>query len=248
MFLRTSPEFHMKRLLSDGAERIFQIGSCFRAGEKGPLHNPEFTMLEWYRVGFDYNEILQETQQLLRRICRDIHQAELFQRNDATIDLSADWSDYTVSNLFMEHAGWDPVVSYDADRFDLDLVNIIEPALPKGVPVVVRDYPVEAAAFSQIRDDDTPVAERWEMYLDGVELGNAYTELTDATEQRQRLEEIERQRKALGKEVYPQDAEFLAAMERGLPECAGVAIGIDRLVMLLSGAACIDAPACNSST
>lgn len=236
MYLRTSPEFHMKRLLSDGADKIFQIGSCFRAGEKGPLHNPEFTMLEWYHVDYDYNDVLQETKLLIRNVCSAVHGVETFQRHGISVDLSADWADSTVSSLFNAHAGWDPLADYDPDRFDLDLVNIVEPALPKHRAVVMRDYPSQAAAFARMRPGTPPVAERWELYLAGVELGNAYSELTDAGEQRRRLELIAEQRKELGKEVYDQDQEFLAAMDRGLPPCAGVAIGIDRLVMLLSDA------------
>ncbi len=235
-YLRTSPEFHMKRLLVDGMERIFQIGPCFRAGEKGALHNPEFTMLEWYHVGADYMETLEETKSLIQCLASKIDDRATIERGDLSIDLSGSWDERDVSKCFLEHAGWDPVQEYDPDRFDLDLVNRVEPALSKDRPVFLKDYPVEAAAFSAIRDSAPPVAERWELYIAGVELANAYTELTDPVEQRLRLETIAAQRMALGKEVYPQDEEFLLAMDRGLPSCSGVALGMDRLVMLLTGA------------
>jgi len=235
-YLRTSPEFHMKRLLVDGAEKIFQIGACFRAGEKGALHNPEFTMLEWYRTGAGYMDTLAETKKLIEYLANDLNQSSTIERDGILIDLSGRYEVSDVAQLFLEHAGWDPVKYYDADRFDLDLVNLVEPALRKEIPVFVKDYPVEAAAFAAIREGAQPVAERWELYICGIELANAYTELTDAEEQRRRLDEIAAQRRALGKEVYPQDEDFLSAMDRGLPACSGVALGMDRLLMLLSGA------------
>jgi lysyl-tRNA synthetase class 2 len=141
-----------------------------------------------------------------------------------------------VSECFQAHAGWDPVRAYDPERFDLDLVSKVEPALPRDRPVVMRDYPVEAAALARCRGAEPAVAARWELYVGGLELANAFDELTDADEQRRRFLACAEARRAAGKAVYPLDEAFLAALEKGLPACAGVALGVDRLVMLVTGA------------
>lgn len=225
-FLRTSPEIFHKQLLSAGHERIFEIGKCFRSGEFGPLHNPEYTMLEWYRANADYMDVLADTKALISSVWSST---------------SADWKILEVSAAFIEYAGWDPVGHYDEDRFDMDLVEKVEPAIKKmGGPVVLIDYPVEAAALSRRKPDHPLVAERWELYIDGVEIANAYSELTDPVEQRQRFEECAAQRKATGKTVYPVDENFIKALEN-MPPSGGVALGIDRLLMLIAGASDLDA-------
>ncbi|HMO04205.1 MAG TPA: EF-P lysine aminoacylase GenX [Kiritimatiellia bacterium] len=223
-FLRTSPELHMKRLLAAGFERIFQIGPCFRRGERGERHHPEFTMLEWYRTGTDYLGILDDTKALLAA-------AGLPERR---------WEVIPVSEAFLRWAGWDPSQAYDAARFELDLVDKVEPALPRDRAVVLIDYPAEAAALSRRKPDAPHLAERWELYLDGIEIANAYSELTDPEEQRRRFAEAARARAAMGKPVYAVDEAFLAALEAGLPPCGGIALGIDRLVMALAGATSLD--------
>ena len=221
-FLRTSPELHMKRLLADGLERIYQIGPCFRAGERGLRHHPEFTMLEWYEAGGDCDSVLAETRALLERL---------------GIDLP--WESWTVSEAFRAHAGWDPTEHYDADRFDLDLIDNVEPAIPRDRAVVLRDYPAGAAALARRKPGAEHLAERWELYLGGMEIANAYTELTDPVEQRRRFEECVEARRALGKPVYPIDEQFLQALAR-VPETGGIALGVDRLVMVLLGLGAID--------
>jgi len=226
-FLRTSPEFHMKRLLADGYDKIFQIGPCFRRGERGDRHHPEYTMLEWYRTGADYLGILEETRQLLS--CAGIPEEN--------------WQVVTVSEVFKKHAGWDPVDpsgSLDHDRFDLDLVEKVEPALPHDRPVVLIDYPVAAGAFARRKPGAPHLAERWELYLNGIEIANAYSELVDAGEQIARLEKIAATRRLLGKPVYPADEKFIAALRRGFPPCGGIALGVDRLIMVLAGAKTLD--------
>ncbi len=238
MYLRTSPEFHMKRMLVDGAKRIFQIGPCYRDGERGRLHNPEFTMLEWYHVGLDYIQIAAETMELVKYAAKKVLGSEQMLWDGRCIDISGDWQISDIRDLFRKHAGWDPVLEFDADRFDIDLVDKVEPNLAPGSALFLKDFPTGASAFARIRDD---VAERWELYIGGVEIANAYSELTDAGEQEARLELIAAQRRAMGKVVYPQDLEFLSAMKRGLPGCAGVALGIDRLAMLFAGAESIHA-------
>ncbi len=227
-FLRTSPELFHKRLLAAGHEKIFEIGKCFRSGELGPLHHPEYTMLEWYRSSADYLDILADTQALISVVAE-------------VQDLgSEDWKILTVSELFLEHAGWDPVGNYNEDCFDIDLVEKVEPVIKKmGGAVVLKDYPIEVAALARRKPSNPLVAERWELYIDGIELANAYSELTDPAEQRRRFEECAAQRKALGKEVYPIDEAFIQSLEN-MPPSGGVALGIDRLLMLLVGADSLD--------
>jgi lysyl-tRNA synthetase class 2 len=232
-WLRTSPELHMKRLLAAGHTRIFELGPCFRQGERGALHRPEFTMLEWYRSGADYRDTLAETRDLIIHVASEVLGRTRAVRKGVTVDLAAEWVVSTVSDAFMAHAGWDPVTDYDADRFDLDLVGQVEPALPHDVPAVLLDYPAEAAALARCRPGPPAVAERWELYIAGLELANAFSELTDPIEQRKRFQECARARKAAKKEVYPLDEPFLEALEGGLKPCSGVALGLDRLVMLL---------------
>ena len=232
LFLRTSPELHMKRLLAAGYSRIYQIGPCFRRGERGARHHPEYTMLEWYRANADCEDILRDAQGLVQSAG-----AAAAAAGAAAPDwLEAPWRAITVAEAFRAHAGWDPVAAWDADRFDLDLVERVEPALPRDAPVVLRDYPAPAAALARLKPGNPRVAERWELYLDGVEIANAYSELADAAEQRARFEACARERAARGKTVYPLDEDFLAALADGLPSCGGAALGVDRLAMVLLGA------------
>jgi lysyl-tRNA synthetase class 2 len=219
-YLRTSPEIFHKQLLAAGYERIFEVGICFRRGEFGPLHNPEYTMLEWYQANADYMDVLEETRALITSVWPDGPQ---------------DWAIMTVSEAFLAFAGWDPVGQYDEDRFDMDLVEKVELALKqKGGAVVLKDYPVEAAALSRRKPDQPLLAERWELYIDGIELANAYSELTDSAEQRRRFEECAARRKALGKTDYGIDEAFMQALDQ-MPPAGGVALGVDRLLMLMTG-------------
>ncbi len=239
-YLRTSPELHMKRLLGAGYGPIFQVGPCFRSGERGDLHHPEFTMLEWYRPRADYMDILAETGDLLRQVAQACLGKTAVQGKARTIDLGAEWLVLSVAECFQEYAGWNPVENYDERRFEEDLVNRVEPRLPKDRPVVLRDYPAAAAALARLKTDDPRVAERWELYLGGIEIANAFSELTDAAEQRKRFEECSGKRRALGKAAYELDNEFLAALAAGMPPCAGIALGVDRLLMLLAGVDSLD--------
>lgn len=233
-YLRTSPELHMKRLLAAGMPRIFQMAPCFRQGERGHHHSPEFTMLEWYRTQADCMTILQDTEALIREVAASVVGSSRFAFGDTTIDVSTPWELISISDAFSRHAGWDPVADFDADRFDLDLINKVEPALPRDRGVVLTDYPIEVAALAKPSERDPRVAERWELYLGGLELANAFSELTDAAEQRSRFEACAAERAAAGREVYPLDRPFLEALEGGLPPCGGIAVGVDRLAMLLA--------------
>jgi lysyl-tRNA synthetase class 2 len=239
-FLRTSPELHMKRLLACGSGSIFQVGPCFRQGERGDLHHPEYTMLEWYRTNADYRDVLEDTRDLVAHVVGHVLGKSVLAFQGMEIDVAEPWANFSVAELFREHARWDPVESFDADRFDEDLVSRIEPALPQDRPVVLMDFPAERAALARIKDDNPRVAERWELYLGGLEMANAYSELTDAVEQRKRFEACAEVRQAAGRAVYPVDEPFLAALASGLPRCGGVALGVDRLVMLLCDAASLD--------
>jgi len=232
-FLRTSPELHMKRLLAAGAERIFQLGPCFRRGERGRLHNPEFTLLEWYRADATYADILLDTKTLLLAVARDVKGTADLTYQGRPLLLAPVWERLTVAQAFIQFAGWDPVREYDAARFDADLVEKVEPRLPRDVPVVLSDYPAAAAALARRKPGHPEVAERWELYLAGIEIANAYSELTDPVEQRARFAEHARQRAARGKPVYPLDEDFLADLEY-MPPSGGIALGVDRLVMILA--------------
>lgn len=225
-WLRTSPELFHKKLLAQGAQKIFEIGKCFRQGERGNRHHPEYTMLEWYRAGGDYTAMLDDTKRLLQAV-------------DAGGDLGLAWDVRTIAGVYEEFAGWNPVEHFDADRFDLDMVEKIEPNLPKDVPVILKDYPATCCALARLKPDNPAVAERWELYLGGIEIANAYSELTDPAEQLARFEKWGAQRKVLGKTVYPVDPDFIRCLQT-MPPSGGCALGIDRLLMALTGAATLD--------
>jgi lysyl-tRNA synthetase class 2 len=173
---------------------------------------------------------------LIPFVCREVTESAVVQYQGLRIDTEAEWVCWTVAEAYRRLAGWDPTRAYDADRFDMDMIERIEPALPRDRPVVLTDYPAEAAALAKHSSGPAPVAERWELYIGGLELANAFSELTDAEEQRRRFEECAEERRRRGATVYPMDERFLAALERGMPPAGGVALGFDRLVMLLADA------------
>ena len=231
-FLRASPELQMKKLLAAGMERIYQIGPCFREGERGRRHSPEFTMLEWYRANADYEDVMADAEALVAGLCAK------FPERLAPHLASAAGSPFlrvSVRDAYGRLAGWNPFAEWDADRFDFDMATKIEPGLPRE-PLFLVDYPPAAASLSRVADDPPPRhAERWELYVDGVELANAFSELVDPAEQRRRFEAAREERRALGEADYPIDEEFLSALET-MPPSGGAALGVDRLVMLLAGA------------
>ena len=218
-FLRASPELQMKKLLAAGMELIYQIGPCFRDGENGSRHNPEFTMIEWYRKGAGYEVIKDDMVALVRGLRAEFASDEEFRVQEIT-----------VRDAYLRFAGWDPWSEWDQDRFDFDMASKIEPALKEiGGGVFLMDYPVEAAALSRTRGD---VAERWEFYWDGMEIANCFGELCDKAEQARRFNEAKIKRIELGESDYPIDGEFLEAVE-AIGSASGVALGIERLLMVL---------------
>ena len=221
-FLRASPELQMKKLLAAGMERIYQIGPCFREGEVGSRHSQEFTMLEWYRRDATYMDVKADLEALYVELSGS----------------AAGFRDLRVRDAYLEHAGWDPWAAWDQDRFDFDMATKIEPAIKAaGGGVFLVDYPPQAASLARVSADAAsglPRAERWEFYLDGLELANCFTELCDRDEQARRFEAARAARRALGESEYPQDAGFLDALP-SVGSAAGAALGVDRLVMALTG-------------
>ena len=225
-YLRASPELQMKKLLAAGMDCIYQIGPCFRDGEKGSRHNPEFTMIEWYRKDATYLDIKEDTKRLFMVLYGD----RPFLRNEGKGNESLFFKEITVREAYLSWAGWDPWEEWDQDRFDFDMATKIELALKSLGLVFLMDYPPQAASLAKIRGD---VAERWEFYSNGIELANCFTELCDPDEQRRRFLMAKQERKQLGESDYPIDEEFLG-MLGGIGSAAGVALGIDRLVMKLA--------------
>jgi len=238
-WLRTSPEYPLKRLLAAGIGDCYELGRVFRNGEAGGRHNPEFTMLEWYRVGWDHLRLIEET-------------IELVQQALALVGRRAALLSLTYRDLFEQGLGLDPFAATDAelraplagigidhdglsrdDWLDLLMTHLIQPRFPADRITVVRDWPESQAALARIRRDDPPVAERFELYLGPVELANGYHELSDAAEQHARFLHDNRRRGQRGMIEVPLDARLVDALAHGLPDCAGVALGVERLLMVL---------------
>ena len=306
-YLHTSPEFAMKKLLAGGETRIWQLAPVFRDGERSATHHPEFSMLEWYRAGASWNDLVADCEKLLQaaqaaalspaptptlprlrgreydsRPILSPQAGEGAERSEAdgglgkgacltwhgkTADANRSFRQLSVAEAFAAHTGIDILAAApDPDRPDLALLaaaaerigiaphpgddweslyfriflDRIEPQLGIGAPTVLYDYPVSMAALSRRKPGDPRLAERFELYVCGLELANAFQELTDPQEQRARFRADQARKQALYSEIYPIDEDFLAALDHGLPECAGIALGFDRLVMLCIGAAHIE--------
>lgn len=257
MYLHTSPEFAMKKLLVAGLPKIYQLAKVFRNCEGSKWHSPEFAMLEWYQTGMDYKEMMQETIDLVRHVAKSPLKA-----GDRVSDAHLDWEIITVVEALKKYADVDisnhlcdlshlrgeakriGVYVSEHDDWENALLKIImekvEPNIGSPAPAIIYDYPVSMAALSQPKPQDPRFAERFEVYVCGIELANAFGELTDAKVQRERfLHDVALRKKNYG-EDYPVDEDFLKALEFGLPACSGNALGLDRLVMLLTGADDID--------
>lgn len=240
-FLATSPEYQMKRLLASGMPNIYQVCRAFRRDEEGHNHQPEFTMLEWYRANAGSHELMRDTEQLVASVAQQINGTTFLERDGQRLDLAPPWPRMTVAAAFERYAGCalDDVVS-DEDRFFRLLVERIEPELGRAQPMFLTHYPASMASLARIDPHDRRYADRFEAYVFGIELCNGFGELTDAVEQRARLLSDQATRKTLGKDIYPLDGRFLAALEHGLPDSGGNALGFDRLVMLLLGTARVE--------
>jgi elongation factor P--(R)-beta-lysine ligase len=243
-FLSTSPEFPMKRLLAAGSGDIYQLCKVFRDGERGRWHNPEFTLLEWYRLGFDDAALMTEVDALLGELLapeRPLEAAERasyaeVMRRHAGVDPHAA-SDEELERAAVDH-GVAVGTALDRDaKLDLLMGLVVGPKLGRGRPCFVCDYPVSQASLARLKPGFPPVAARFELYLDGIELANGFHELSHAREQRDRFVRDLEMRRARGQIEPPMDEKLLAALEAGLPDCAGVALGFDRLVALALGAA-----------
>jgi len=230
-FLQTSPELCMKRLLAAGYPRVFQISRCFRRQERGSRHLPEFSMLEWYQSGSDYLDLMETCEELLRALSP----ADGIKRGGRTIDVSVPFERLRVEEAFARFASKPLARAVVDGSFDTHISLEIESNLGFGTPTFLYDYPASMAALSRKKPGNPQVAERFELYVAGLELANAFSELTDPVEQRRRFIEEEQARRAARLAPYPLPERFLEALET-LPDCAGIALGIERLVMLLLGA------------
>ncbi len=243
MFLQTSPEYAMKRLLAQGSGSIYQICKAFRQEEQTRQHNPEFTLLEWYRVGFDLEQLMDEVEELIRGLlhCESIPRfsyqhlfEEHFEFNPHNIESSR------LQQIAKDKLSISGEQLSDTDFLQLLMNHHVEPKLPSRC--FVYDYPVAQAALSRLEKNSagTTVAKRFELYCDGMELANGYAELTDPTEQRARFDTDNKVRANLGLNEVSLDENLLAAMAHGLPDCAGVALGVDRLAMVLDNSTQIE--------
>jgi len=238
-YFHSSPEYAMKRLISAGLTDIYQISHVYRYGEEGSLHNPEFTMVEWYQKGCSFDKIIGDTLSFIRLFLGDLPVRAMSYRQMLLHFVSIDYLIATDNDLrayIKENSDSAPssLSTWDKDTLLQYIVSFhIEPHLGKNELFVLKYFPASQAALSQVQTlNNEKVAERFEVYFEGIELANGYHELTDATEQRKRLIESNKKRLLLGKEDLPLDHNFIAALEKGLPDCCGVAVGFDRLMML----------------
>ena len=260
-FLTTSPEYAMKKLLSAGLGPIFQVCKSFRNGEEvSQRHNPEFTILEWYRPESDYQDLMDDCEELFRAAAREIdpEYRGTWRYQGQAVDLGSPWERLTVAEAFQRYSevdlerGQDALVDAARARgytvtddttweqaFHQILLNEIEPKLGRERPTILFEYPIELAALARPSPRDGRYAERFELYVAGIEMANAFGELTDPDEQLRRLLAEQHERQALGKTAYALDEDFIDALKAGLPRCAGIALGVDRLAMFFADVASI---------
>ncbi|MEO0321850.1 MAG: EF-P lysine aminoacylase EpmA [Myxococcota bacterium] len=235
-WLITSPEYQLKRVLAGGLPRVYQMARCFRRGERGPLHEPEFTMVEWYRTFAGSAEVMADTERLVAQVAEAANGRPVLLGRSGAVDVTPPWERLSVTEAFARYAGRDAeaLLAEGEEAFFRVLATELEPQLGRERPVFLTGWPASMASLARL--DAEGRADRFEAYVDGVELCNGFGELVDPVEQRARLQRDRASREAQGLPAYPIDGRFLAALEEGLPPSGGNALGFDRLVMLAAGA------------
>jgi|SRR6266568_2550909 len=239
--LQTSPEICMKRLLCRGHRKLFQISHCWRSDERGARHLSEFTMLEWYRADCDYQALMSDCEELLRHVVTECRpESRCYEHKGAKIDPFAPWRRFSVQEAFLRFGKADVWDCLRKGLYEEILTSVVEPALAEfDAPVILMDYPVELAALARLKPGNRELAERFELYVGGLELANGFSELNDPQEQRRRFEAANCARESAGQTVLPLPEAFLGSLAT-MPDSAGIALGVDRLVMLAAGAGTID--------
>lgn len=238
-YLHPSPEICMKRMLSAGYEKIFQICHCWRKGERGSQHIPEFTLLEWYRTASNYFDLMEECEELIQTLSEHLGLGDQLNYQDHKISLESPWEKITVEKAFSCYAQISAREALQRDIFDEVMVQEIEPRLGIMKPTFLYDYPSERRSLARLKKDDPSVAERFELYMGGLEIANGFSELTDPEEQREVFQKEMHIRQSLGKKIYPVPEKFLDDLAK-MPPSAGIALGVDRLVMVLLNVKRID--------
>jgi len=238
-FLHTSPEICMKRLLAAGYENLFQICKCYRDGERGSRHLPEFTLLEWYRSNSDYIKLMADCEALFGHIAASLEAMVRLSYQGETLDLSPPWERITVGEAFRLYAPVPLEEAIHAGLFEEILVDRVEPFLGIRKPTFLYDYPLPLASLARRKGDNPSLAERFELYMFGMELANGFSELIDPEEQKKRFEETAQERLRWGKPNHPLPEPFLCDLAN-MPEAAGIALGLDRMIMIMTNAGIID--------
>ena len=238
-FLHTSPELCMKRLLSAGYPKIFQLCRVFRQGERGERHLPEFTLLEWYRKDMDYMDLMDECEEMIFFVARNMGFGNKIKYLDRVIDLQRPWERISVEDAFKRYATMSMAMALESGCFDEIMAEEIEPHSGLSRPIFLYDYPCALASLARLKENEPGLAERFELYMGGIEMANAFSELTDAHEQEKRFESDRDKRRHLGKTVYTMPEKFLKALNH-MPPSAGIALGVDRLIMVFTNTSKID--------
>jgi lysyl-tRNA synthetase class 2 len=238
-FLHTSPELCMKRMMAAGYGKIFQICRCWREKERGTRHLPEFTLLEWYRAGADYQSLMDECEDLMGFVAQAVDAWPTMNFRGCEINLSSPWERISVKEAFQQYAQISMTEALKKDLFDEAMVQEIEPKLGIKKPTFLYDYPAERGALARLKKAEPGLAERFEFYMGGLELANGFSELVDSEDQRKRFQVENKNRQSLGKSIYPMPDKFLAELD-DMPVSGGIALGVDRLVMVFLDAETID--------
>jgi elongation factor P--(R)-beta-lysine ligase len=238
-FLHASPELCMKRLLSAGFPKIFQMCKCYRDGERGHLHLPEFTLLEWYRAEADYTDLMADCEAMISFVAGELGSRKTIEYNGKAIDLQTPWDRITVEDAFASYSPLSLKEALESDRFEEMMVVHIEPHFNNLKPIFLYDYPAPLASLARLSKERPEAAERFELYMGGLELANAFSELIDPVEQRTRFEKENDLREKYGRQRYPIPEKFLETLQ-DMPPSAGIAFGVDRLVMVLTNSEKID--------